>query len=353
MLEDRKILKQGFWTDCGPCSDTALSTRVRLARNISGIPFPHKFGPEEPDLVFSMIEKFRRESGMKNSVITYLRDLDKQEKRFLRERNLITFEMEISENSAVLYNEGDDFSILVNEEDHVRIQVIRSGLQLKEVFEKADHIDDEVNRSIPYSYSSDYGYLTACPSNLGTGMKVSAMLHLPALTMKKAVSSLILQFQNSGVNISGTVGDSNRALGSIYQISNRVSLGMSEIDIIELVDGVISRIIDAEDEARDELLSRSRMELEDIIWRSYGLLSCSRRMSYVEAIEHLSNIRLGIILALIKGTDMININNIMVNVQWAHLQKIFNRSFNETAECDEMRAEYLRMNFSSAGCGDV
>jgi protein arginine kinase len=333
--EDRNIIELGLWTQCGPFSDTVLSTRVRLARNIGGIPFPYRLGAEEADLIIPLIEKYERHAYGDNSRMIRLRDLDRHGKRFLRERNIITFEMEISDKSAVLYDEHDDFSILINEEDHLRIQVIRSGLRLREVHEKADRIDDEINRFVPYAFSRDYGYLTTSPSNLGTGMKISVMIHLPALSIKKATGALSAQFQNSGINISGTIGESNRALGGIYQLSNRVSLGMSELDIIELLDGAVSRVICAEDEARDDLFSRSRIELEDSIWRSVGLLSSARRMSYVEAIEHLSNVRLGIILAVIRNLDLITINNMMISVKVAHLQKAFNRVFQEPLK--EMR----------------
>jgi protein arginine kinase len=353
VLEEKKLLPRGFWTGAGPYNDIVLSSRVRFARNIRSVPFPNRFDESEAQIVKALGEKFIRDSLFQQSVLMDLSGMDKHRKRLLRERNIITMEMELAENSAVIINEKDDFSIMLNEEDHIRIQVIRPGLQIREAYEMADRIDDELNRFVPYAHSPEYGYLTACPSNLGTGMKVSVLLHLPVLTMKKNLSLLTGQLQNPGVVIAGTAGEGIRTYGAIYQLSNRVSLGISEVDIIEIMDGVISRIIDLEDSARDEYVSQSRLELEDRIWRSFGILQYSKRISYAEAIEHLSNVRLGIILAIVKNVDIVQINSLMVTIQWAHLQEMFKRTFNSTLESDEARSNYLRMNFSAMECGNV
>jgi len=342
LIEEKNILNC-FWTNTGPSGDSALSTRVRLARNIKGFLFPHKGSKVEALYIISLFEKFATSINGGNGSFMRLDSLDKSTKRMLRERNIITFETEVSDRSAVFFD--DDCSILINEEDHIRIQVVRPGLQLKETFEKADRIDDELNVFVPYSFSADYGYLTACPTNLGTGMKISAMLHLPALSIKKSINTLSAKIRNDGAAISGTIEKNGLSMGSIYQVFNKVSLGLSEIDIIELMDGIVSEVIYAEDEARDQLFAHSRPEIEDTVWRSYGVLSSARRMSYYEAMEHLSNIRFGVILAFIKQIPLASINNLMINIQPAHLSQIFNRSFSSGSEIDEMRAYFLRTNF--------
>ena len=353
MLEEDKILQNKLWTSLTPCADSALSTRVRLARNIIGVPFPHMQNSHEASLVISLFEKQVNLIGKKKQFLVKLNELDGSQKRFLRERNIITLEMEMSNRSAVLFEENGNFSVLINEEDHVRIQVIRPGLQLREAFEDANRIDDELGAFLPYAFSYDLGYLTACPSNLGTGMKLSVMLHLPALTLQKAIPGLAIKLKNEGALLKSTVENSMRSPGSIYNLANKISLGLSEIDIMELMDGVVSRLIYSEDEARDELMSHSKNEIEDIVWRSFGLLSSARRMTYSEAMEHLSNVRLGIILAFLKGIPLTKINNLMVDIQWEHLQKISDCSFHGMTQADEARAELLRTNFGLSRYGDV
>jgi len=305
--------------------------------------FPGRMLGEELYPVREALERFSSESIYGNTInIIDLRNIDGNEKRYLRERNIITYEMEVSDNSLVAVSYVDDFSILVNEEDHFRIQVIRPGLQLPEAYKIADKVDTELNRFVPYAFSDELGYLTACTSNLGTGLKVSVLLHLPVTTLKNRVKELIPDEKKNSVEIKGTSSHMNKPLGSLYQLSNRISIGLSEIDIIEMVDEILGRILEIEDAGRDEFVSESRLELEDRIWRSFGTLICSRRISYVESMEHLSNVRLGIILAVMKNIDIKMINDLMVNIQWAHLQRNCGLLFKSTNESDECRADYMR-----------
>ncbi|OHD63070.1 MAG: hypothetical protein A2176_08170 [Spirochaetes bacterium RBG_13_51_14] len=305
--------------------------------------FPNRLLGEELYPIRDAIERFARESAYRNNLhLIELKLIDSNEKRFLRERNVITYEMEVSETSMVAVNYTDDFTILVNEEDHFRIQVIRPGLQLIEAYKAADRIDTELNRFVPYAFSDELGYLTACTSNLGTGLRVSALLHLPVITMKNMLQQLIPQEKKAALEIKGTIGPSSKTLGGLYQLSNRISLGLSEVDIIETLDEVLGDVLELEDTLRDEYISESRLELEDKIWRSYGMLQNSRRMSYIESMDHLSNVRLGIILAIIKNIDVKAANDLMVNIQWAHLQRHGGVLFKSTNECDEYRSDYIR-----------
>lgn len=323
-----------------------ISTRIRLARNIQGIPFPHNQSASDADCVISILEDFSKLAESEGYVCAKISSLDQIERRFLREKNLITQEMEISDKSAVLYSDKQDFSILANDEDHIRIQVIKPGMQLNEAFAKASILDDRLNSCCPYAFSPEYGYLTASPSKLGTGMKASVMLHLPALTLKKSIHAVSQRIRNAGAILSGLIGSTGKSPGSVYIVSNKSRLGLSEAEILEHTERIAAVLVDAEDEAVNELMSNLRLETEDSIWRSMGLLSSARMMGYVEALEHLSNIRLGIILAVIDGISLSTINRLMTNIQWVHLQKILGNLFISSEEGDEARANFLRMTFN-------
>ncbi|MFC1669141.1 ATP--guanido phosphotransferase [Spirochaetota bacterium] len=336
-----------FWSTLGPNSDIVLSSRVRLARNIHSIPFTNKIKGSEAYRIKVLLDKYINGSDSSGDLIQIdLNEIDKSEKRFLRERNIITYEMEISDHSMVILNKNDDYIVMVNEEDHLRIQVIRPGLQFEEAYEVANNVDDDLNKFIPYSFSHEYGFLSPSPSNLGAGLKVSAMLHLPALTQRKRITTIIQNVRKIGADIMGTIQEGGQTLGSIYQISNKSSMGKTEIEIIEDITEVINKVIELEDNYRDEYISQSRVELEDKIWRSLGILKYSRQINYVEAMEHLSSIRLGIILAVIRGIDLSLINDLMVNIQWSHLQSNYDVIFTNNLQCDEYRADYLRNNLN-------
>lgn len=345
--------EKGFWGSSGPYSDIVLSSRVRLARNFDGLPFVRKMMNDDFLRLRAGLERFAAESGYRGTILADLNKISNNEKRYLRERNIITYEMEISDLSHVVINETEDFTIMVNDEDHVRIQVIKPGLQFQQSYLQADRVDDELNRFIPYAFSPNLGYLTSCPSNLGTGLKVSAILHLPVLTLFNKIPQIMPKIKKVGINLTGTTGDGIKTIGSIYQIYNRVTLGISEVDIIELLDGLVNKILELEDSSRDKYISESRIEAEDLVWRSSGILSNARKISYTEAIEHLSNLRLGVILAVIKNTGLNFINDLMVNIQWSHLQKDCGVIFSNVEECDEYRAVYLRNSLQKGERKDV
>lgn len=334
---------RGFWTVKGPHNHVVLSSRLRLARNMKGICFPGRMINSDAKLLRSAVEKFLDEfTPQERPSIIDIDSIGSGEKRLLRERNIITSEMELSDGSYVVVSPDEEYAVLVNEEDHVRIQVIRPGLQLMESYTVADRIDDILNKSVPYAFSNEFGYLTSCVSNTGTGLRVSALLHLPVLSKKNFLDDFSQNIKKRGAEIKSTIPNSNKSIGSLFQLSNRVAIGFSEVDIIEMIDGYISELIEMEDYERDLSFAESKMEMEDRIWRSYGQLQYSRKITYIEALEHLSNIRLGVILAVIKNIDLSDINDMMVNIQWAHLQRRFDRIFITTAECDEYRSEFLR-----------
>ena len=345
MFEDL-LGRSGFWSRPGPQCDVVLSTRIRLARNLASVSFPHQQDDNEKNLVRSIARRFARESSFNEALtLVEMGDLDPADRRFLRERNLITSQMESSGSSMALIGEDEDFVILVNEEDHFRIQVIKPGFQLMDAFTEADRLDDEMNRFVTYAYSDELGYLTTCPSNLGTALRASTMMHLPVLTMTRSIDDVTRMVRDFGADLRGTLGEGNKTIGSIYQVSNHVSLGKSEVDILEQLDEVTTMLIEMESESRDDYISQYGRQLEDRIWRSFGMMKYSRVLSYMDSMEHLANIRLGIILSVIKNLDLHAINDLMVNVQWSHLQKSARRSFADGLECDSYRADYLRSRF--------
>ena len=341
MFEQLQKLKK-FWSFNGPKNDIVISSRIRLARNMHTVSFPGNLEDNEIDNIRSISEKFINESEFRNDLsIIELNGIEKDEKRLLRERNLITQEMEDSIISSVIINSNEDFQIFVNEEDHFRIQIIRPGLQLMEAYRIADRVDNELNRFVVYSYSDDYGYLTTCPTNLGTGLKVSVILHLPVLSLRRKVLSIMPKVKKRNAEMKGIIGENNISPGCLYQISNKVSLGVSEVDIIELMDEIVNNVFELEDRARDEYVSKSRLDIENKVWRSYGLLKYSRKISYTEAMENISNVRLGIILGIITKIEINFLNDLMVNIQYSHLLKNFGINNVKINEVDEIRAEYI------------
>lgn len=345
MFEDLSR-KPGFWSGPGPNGDVVLSTRVRLARNLASARFPDKQEEAEKILTRSIAERFASDSIFHNNLIVLdLRTIDAHDKRFLRERNIITSEMETSDGSLVFMDELDNFIIMINEEDHFRIQVIKPGFQIMETYKIADKVDDEINRFVTYAYDEDLGYLTACPSNLGTGLRVSSMLHLPALSLIRSITDIMKLVRDYGADMKGTLGEGNKTVGCMYQVSNHASLGKSEVDILEELDEVVSMLIEMENESRDDYISQYGRQLEDRIWRSYGVLRYSRILNYLDAMEHLSNIRLGVILSIVKNFELIKINDLMVNIQLSHLQKTAGRIFNDNIESDSFRSDYLQAHF--------
>lgn len=343
---EQLLTQSPFWSQVGPSADVVMTTRVRLARNLPSLPFGSKMDEADISTLESIVHQAVVTSKyFENAQFVSLKDCSSDDRRFLRERDIITHEMELNNNSSVVFDHRQQYSILVNEEDHIRIQVIKPGLQMLPAFKLADEIDDELNKYISYAFTDDFGFLTTCPSNVGTGLRVSAMLHLPMLTAAKNMGEVIKLVREYQAQLKGIVHDATKTVGSMYIISNKATLGKSEIDIIEEIDKVVSLIVDLENEARDEYYQHHKDVLEDMVWRSYGIVTFSRSMSYAEAIEHLSLIRLGVVLSIIKNIELSVINDLMIHIQLSHLQKFAGRQFAGSEEGDAFRAAYLRKKF--------
>ena len=346
--------RKNFWEQSGPRNDIVLSTRIRVGRNASAIPFQNSMNDRDFDLIKGIADNFISKTPFgENTVCFDMNKLDLHEKRLLLEKNIITSEIENSDKSLILINNESDFTILINDTDHFRIQVIRSGFQLHDAYIDADTVDDSLNSMAKYAFSEDFGYLTPDPINVGTGLKVSVIMHLPVLTTLKRVNEIVHFIREHGFQITGTLGSTGRVTGGLFLVRSKEYIGITEAEIIRTADDIINRIIKLEDESRDDFFAVSKNELEDSSWRSLGILLYARRMNYVEAIEHLSRIRLGIIMSVIKDYSLTHINDLMVKIQWAHLQEYFGIRFKSIIDSDDYRAVFLRTELKKSGDSNV
>lgn len=312
-----------------------ISSRVRLARNISDFPFPEKSShPEE------IIQAVRKAAGQTFQCLECdtMPALDKQE---LVEEHLISPGLANRKSSAVLFNKEQTVSIMVNEEDHLRIQCILPGLQLQEAFTLADQTDDLLEQHLNFAFDETVGYLTACPTNVGTGMRASVMLHLPALTAHHQMNNLIASAGKMGFAVRGMYGEGSKAEGDIYQISNQITLGLSEAETLQRLQSVTEQLIEREQQIRQAMMERDRAKMCDTIWRAFGIIKYAQVMTTSEFMSLASQIRLGISTGVIQHIKPETLNRLMTEIQPAHLQKRYGKVLSP-AERDLVRAEYLR-----------
>jgi len=320
-----------------------MSSRIRLARNLAKYPFSHWASKKEQQDVLVIVRGAVSSSKkMKDSLCLDIGKLDSIDRQFLIERHLMSKEHSMdSESKGLCISDKEVMSIMINEEDHLRIQVMKSGFDLRDAWQIINAIDDEMSGLLLYAYSADLGYLTACPTNTGTGMRASVMLHLPSLVMTKQINKVLQAITKLSFTARGLYGEGTEASGNFFQISNQVSLGHREEDIIDNIERIIKQIIDHEQSARDVLISQNKAILEDRIWRAYGTLKSAYIITSNETIDLLSLVRLGVDLNLIKSADRALINELFIITQPAHLQKIEKKKLNPN-ERDVKRAEIVR-----------
>jgi protein arginine kinase len=324
-------------------NDIAISTRIRLARNIVNIPFPTRANDDELLKVRQMIldavskcdvleqEKFRYE------------DLDKisdAERISLVERHLISLDLGKYAHSSVLINKDETISIMINEEDHIRIQCILSGFALTEAYEIANKLDDILQQDISYSFSDKYGFLTSCPTNVGTGMRAGVMVHIPALVLKSELNRIVNMAGKYGLTVRGIYGEGSSALGDLFQVSNQNSLGLSEDEIIRNLHAIAKEVIKMERAERNALLIENEDEIKDKVSRAYGLLTNAHMMSAQEAMKLLSLVRMGVDINIIDNVSVEKLNNLMINIQPATLSLLYKVDVGEKTK-DIYRAEYI------------
>jgi protein arginine kinase len=334
---------KGWIQGNGPHSDIILSSRIRLARNLAGIPFPAGLNEEKSKVVF---EKVRGSLLDTNSSLKFkdyiMKELPSIERQCLVERHLISPGLsKNSTNGAALISDDEMISIMVNEEDHIRIQAILPGLQIKKSWEMASDIDDELEQKLEYAYNENWGYLTSCPTNVGTGMRASVMVHLPALNITGNMSKILQAVAHIGLTIRGLYGEGTDIVGNIFQISNQITLGRAEEEIVENLTAVTNQIIEKEKEARKVLLGNNRIQTEDKIWRSWGIMQNARVMNSQECMKLLSDIRLGVDMGIMGNIPSKLLNEIMIETQTASLQKNCGKELSP-GERDIIRAEMVR-----------
>jgi protein arginine kinase len=327
----------------GPNSDIVISSRIRLARNLEGLAFPHWANKKQGEQALKIIEEaIPKVNYLKQATIFGLGELDSVDKQFLVERHLMSLEhAQRTNHKAVAIDNEEIVSIMINEEDHIRMQVMQSGFNLFEAWNIINEIDDGMSKELPFAFSSDWGYLTACPTNTGTGMRGSVMLHLPALVMVRQIERVLAAIAKLSFATRGLYGEGTQASGNFFQISNQVSLGHSEDEIIDSINGIIRQIIEQESQAREALLSKNRAIVEDRINRSLGILKSAHIITSQETIELLSMVRLGVDLGMIKEINRAVINQLFIITQPAHLQKIESKKLS-SQERDIKRAELIR-----------
>ncbi len=327
----------------GPHHQVVISSRVRLARNLRNHAFPGWAKKAERIAILDLIRpRVEQLAEMQDSFSENLQDLSALERQVLIERHLISREHAAKGvGSAVVMNRRQTLSVMINEEDHLRMQSIRSGLQLKQAFKLVDKIDSALEEKLQFAYEPRLGYLTACPTNVGTGMRASAMLHLPGLVLSELINQVIQAVSKIGLAVRGLYGEGTEAMGNLFQISNQTTLGEKEEDIINRLSKVIETIIEKEHDARQILLQKKPNTLCDQIGRAYGVLTYAHAMASKEALNLLSIIKLGIDLGAFPQDHRLSIDGLFIDTQPAHLQKCSQQKLN-AEERDYLRAQIIR-----------
>ncbi len=336
--------KCGEWLrGCGPDSDIVVSSRIRLARNLADFPFIRKC---------TGLDRAAIEQTLQDSIVDIdeLRDisyvdvnaLDEVDRQFLVERQLISREHAESDGArGVAIGSNEKFSLMINEEDHLRIQVMHSGLDLNSAWERINSIDDSIEEHVTYAFHERLGYLTACPTNIGTGMRVSVMLHMPALVITRQLDKVFRSLQKINLAVRGLYGEGSQAMGDFYQISNQITLGESEEDLIARITDVAPSLIEYERKARDYLVKEGHKDLHDRVSRAYGVLCTAQTISSEETMQLLSSVRMGVNLGLIEDVEIPTVNKLFMHTQPAHLQKLRGSELG-TADRNIERANYLQ-----------
>lgn len=328
----------------GPDSEIVVTSRIRLARNLERKPFPGWSKKAERIEVLKQVKQAaERTDAMSDGVSTTLEALTPIQKQILVERHLISREHAAKGvGSGLVINHDQSLSLMINEEDHLRIQAIKPGLQFAEVFELVDGIDSALEEQLDYAFHAQLGYLTACPTNVGTGMRASAMLHLPALAMSDQINKIINSVNKIGLAVRGLHGEGSEAIGNLFQVSNQTTLGESESDIIARLERVIRQIIEHEKNARQLLVRHKPLTLLDQLGRAYGVLRYAHCLSSKEALNHLSLIKLGIDLSVFPDASHSTVEELLTATQPAHLQKGAASGKMSAEQRDALRATLIR-----------
>lgn len=326
-----------WYLEDGKDSDVVISSRIRLARNIEGIKFSRVASEEALSKVLELLKNSKID---KNLHYIELKELDEIMKKSLVEKHIISNDLLNMKKAGLLLNNNEDIVVMINEEDHLRIQAMKPGFNLEDALSDALKLDDKISGKIKYAYNEKYGFLTACPTNVGTGLRASVMLHLPALRLIGKIDRVLDVVNKVNLNVRGGYGEGTEAIGDLYQVSNKASLGLAEEEIVNNVSGVAKKLIEQERKAREFLKSKG-VEFEDKVCRAYGSLMYAKKMSYSECAKLISIVRLGISMGIINEIDNKKLNEISIFTKPATLQKCLKKELN-AEERDEERGKLIK-----------
>ena len=324
---------------------TVISSRIRLARNISKVPFPCKASKNEQAGVFDAIVGVIPEIiELRNAQVLRLNDYDKIDRRLLMERHLVSYDLasKATGEPGLIFNSNEEVSVMVNEEDHYRLQSISQGLSIAHSWNMLSAIDDSLNEKLNFAFHERYGFLTSCPTNTGTGLRASCLLHLPALAMTESMEKLVSGLLKMNISVRGFYGEGSQPLGDIFQVSNAVSLGKSETELIENFEKIVETVIKYEQEAKNKIsMGTLKARMEDRISRAYGILTHARAIDSEEAIGHLTKLKLTDDMGMNLSFNRDQLDQLVFIIQPGHLQEMENSILEETRR-DIYRAEFIR-----------
>ncbi len=346
-----EIKPDGPWIDAdGPQGDVVMSCRVRLARNIAGFPFVNSASEAQQREVVNMARHVLLDSSLADGMLWVdLKESTEQDRRILVERHLISKNLASGDIDRAVAVSGDEtLSVMVNEEDHLRMQILASGLRLGEIFQRINEVDDAIESKLDYAFSKRWGYLTACPTNMGTGIRFSVMMHLPALKITSEIERVRRATKDLHLAVRGYYGEGSESAGDLYQISNQVTLGLTEENLLaEFQDKILPQIIEYEHQARRVLVERNETLLEDRLNRALGILRSARLLGAEEAMKLLSRVRLGVHLGRVTEVDPAVLQRLFLQVQPAHLQMLAGEKLNPD-NLRETRATIVRQALSGS-----
>jgi protein arginine kinase len=343
LLQDMAKRPAPWLSGAGPDSSVVLSSRIRLARNVSEFPFPPVAGIDIREKIIDLLQSaFSRVTNLRKGSFFRSGDIDNLNQMFLAERHLISPQfMAEGSGRGLFIDDKENLSIMLNEEDHIRLQVLSSGMSLYDCWEVANKVDDEIGKVLQFDFDPEFGFLTACPTNVGTGLRASILIHLPGLVLTREIDNVINRISKVGLMVRGFYGEGTDVLGNLFQVSNQTTLGRTEEEVIDSLSKISTQIIEYEKSAQETLMKDAPEQIEDKVWRSYGILMHARVLASTEVMNLLSALRLGLSLGLIDKIDYRTLNELLIITQPAHLQKYEGREM-DTTERDMVRAEMVR-----------
>ncbi len=347
---DLALLPDGgmHWLDAsGPKSSIVLSTRIRLARNLQGYVFGLRARDNDRTAILTRVEEAAAAGERLRGAVTFRLDqMERPDRQLLHERHLVSKELagldrESRPRPGAALVVGASVGVMVNEEDHLRLHGMRSGFALEEAYAEVEAIDAELGRLLPFAFHGEFGYLTSCPTNVGTGLRASVLIHLPGLVLTREIQKVLQGLTQVGLTSRGLYGEGSDVVGNFFQLSNQTTLGKSEVELLDHLGKIVRQVVEYEEQAREVLLKTAELTVADKVWRAYGLLRYARSLSFEETMNLLSGVRLGVGLNLIPGLSVYTLNKLLIFTQPAHLAALEGRPTGDP-ELPTVRAAYVR-----------